>query len=69
MERLAEGLQRLQEDDLLTVVQMIHDGKTTDTYTKNDVENGEFHVDLFTLPDELVNKLWNFASSKVDGMN
>ncbi len=38
MEKLAEGLVKLEEDDLLHVVQMIHDNKSDDTYTKNDVE-------------------------------
>ena len=39
MEKLADGLQRLDEDSLLQVVQMVHDHKTSDTYTKNDVES------------------------------
>lgn len=39
MEKLADGLQKLQEDDLLLVVQMVHDGKDPNTYTKNDVES------------------------------
>lgn len=39
MEKLADGLQKLTEDDLLNVVQLIHDHKTADTYTKNDVES------------------------------
>lgn len=38
MERLADGLQKLNEDDLLEVVQMVHDNKAPDTYIKNDVE-------------------------------
>lgn len=38
MEKLAEGLQKLDEDALLLVVQMIHDGKTESTYVKNDIE-------------------------------
>lgn len=38
MEKLAEGLVKLQEDDLLAVVQMIHDNKSEDTYTKNDID-------------------------------
>lgn len=38
MEKLAENLQRVNEDDLLLVVQMIHDNKTADSWTKNDVE-------------------------------
>ncbi|KAF2199551.1 SAS complex, SAS5 subunit/transcription initiation factor IID, subunit 14 [Delitschia confertaspora ATCC 74209] len=66
MEKLADGLQKLTEDDLLQVVQMIHDNKTNETYTKNDVENGEFHVDLYTLPDSLVKMLWDFTSSKLE---
>ena len=39
MERLAGGLERLGEDDLLHVVQLVHDNKTDETYTKNDVES------------------------------
>jgi hypothetical protein len=96
MEKLADGLQKLQEDDLLNVVQMVHDGKDPNTYTKNDVESefysypqskrkevggreilwdeseaneridGEFHVDLYTLPDNLVKQLWDFTASKVE---
>lgn len=38
MDRLADGLQKLGEDDLLQVVQMVHDNKAPDSYTKNDVE-------------------------------
>lgn len=46
MEKLADGLQRLGEDDLLQVVQMVHDNKTSETYTKNDVESKLF-IDAF----------------------
>jgi len=63
MEKLAESLVKLNEDDLLHVVQMIHDNKSEDTYTKNDIEQGEFHVDLYTLPDTLVKMLWDFVHS------
>ena len=38
MDKLAENLQKLSEDNLLTVVQMIHDNKSEETYTKNDVD-------------------------------
>lgn len=38
MEKLAENLQKMNEDDLIHVVQMIHDNKTSDSWTKNDVE-------------------------------
>jgi transcription initiation factor IIF auxiliary subunit len=83
MEKLAEGLERLGEDDLLHVVQLVHDNKTEETYTKNDVESksycnpvhiptltcdtdGEFHVDLYTLPDQLIKMLWDFVNQKVN---
>lgn len=39
MEKLADGLQKLGEEDLLHVVTMVHDNKTSETYTKNDVES------------------------------
>ena len=39
MEKLAEALPHLQEDDLLQVVQMVHDNKSEETYTKNDLES------------------------------
>jgi transcription initiation factor IIF auxiliary subunit len=38
MEKLADSLVKLTEDDLLHVVQMIHDNKSDETYTKNDIE-------------------------------
>ncbi|RMZ87924.1 hypothetical protein DV736_g4853, partial [Chaetothyriales sp. CBS 134916] len=64
MDKLAEGLQRLGEDDLLQVVQMVHDNKSEDSWMRNDVEQGEFHVDLYTLPDNLINMLWTFTKEK-----
>ncbi|ODH53129.1 hypothetical protein GX48_00664 [Paracoccidioides brasiliensis] len=64
MDKLADGLQKLGEDDLLQVVQMVHDNKSTDSYTKNDIEQGEFHVDLYTLPDSLIKMLWEFTQEK-----
>ena len=39
MEKLAEALPQLQEDDLLQIVQLVHDNKTEETYTKNDLES------------------------------
>lgn len=86
MDKLADGLQKLNEDDLLQVVQMVHDNKSADSYTKNDAESkppltiqdsqvstetnlipfivGEFHVDLYTLPDSLIKMLWDFTADR-----
>lgn len=52
MEKLAENLQRVNEDDLLLVVQMIHDNKTADSWTKNDVER-KLHRSYFYAEQEL----------------
>ncbi|ORY86231.1 transcription initiation factor-like protein subunit [Protomyces lactucae-debilis] len=38
MEKLADALQKLNEDDLLQIVQMVNDQKTDDMYVKNDIE-------------------------------
>ena len=38
MDRLAEGLQKLGEDDLLQVVQMVHVNKSDESWMRNDVE-------------------------------
>jgi transcription initiation factor IIF auxiliary subunit len=38
MDRLAQGLQKLQEDDLLQVVRIVTEHKTPDMYVKNDLE-------------------------------
>ena len=49
MDKLADGLQKLGEDDLLQVVQMVHDNKSADSYTVNDVEraSSSFYRDYF----------------------
>ncbi len=38
MDLLADGLQKLEEDDLLQVVQMVHDNKSEESWMRNDVE-------------------------------
>lgn len=64
LEKLAEGLQSLDEDDLLGVVQMVTDNKTSEMYIKNDVDEGEFHMDLYTLPDSLLKSLWDYVKKR-----
>ncbi len=62
MEKLAENMQKMTEDDLLLVVQMIHDNKTADTWTKNDVDREHsFHVPAWYVR---ANELPQRASSK-----
>ena len=47
MDKLAEGLQKLGEDDLLQVVQMVHDNKSEDSWMRNDAER-EFGTPLYS---------------------
>lgn len=49
MDKLAENLQKLGEEDLLGVVQLIHDNKTPETYTKNDVDRQYFSLELISI--------------------
>lgn len=49
MEKLAEALPQLAEDDLLQVVQMVHDNKSDETYTKNDVESKRYQFILHSI--------------------
>jgi transcription initiation factor TFIID/TFIIF subunit len=37
-EKVADALQKLEEEDLLKVIQMINEGKAPDTYIRSDVE-------------------------------
>jgi len=66
LERLSSGLEQLGEQDVLSIVQMISDNKTPEIYVKNDVDAGEFHVDLFTLPNGLLKSIWDFVEKKVE---
>ncbi|KAK0736828.1 yeats family-domain-containing protein [Apiosordaria backusii] len=60
VERMADGLVKLNEDDLLQVIQLIHDGKDDGTFIQNNIDQGEFSVDLYTLPDGLMKVLWDY---------
>ena len=50
MDRLAEGLQKLGEDDLLQVVQMVHDNKSEDSWMRNDVDR-KYLISMHAISD------------------
>lgn len=60
VEKMAEAIGKLGEDDLLHIIQLIHDHKSEDTYIVNNVDVGEFSVDLYTIPDNLAKMIWDF---------
>ena len=53
----------MSEDDLIVVVQMVTDNRTNEMNIKNDVDNGEFTMDLYTLPDSLLKSLWDYVKN------
>ena len=63
LEKLSQGLTKLSEDDLIVVVQMVTDNRTNEMNIKNDVDNGEFTMDLYTLPDSLLKSLWDYVKN------
>lgn len=66
LEKMADLLTKLKEDDLLGVVQMINDNRTPEMNIKNDVDNGEFTMDLYTLPDTLLKSLWDYVKKRAE---
>lgn len=61
LEKLANGLTKLNEDDLIIIVQMVTDNRTNEMNIKNDVDNGEFTMDLYTFPESLLKSLWDYV--------
>jgi transcription initiation factor TFIID/TFIIF subunit len=77
MERLAAGIEQLEENDLMPVVKLILDNQTPEMYVKSDVDGtsqiislihveGEFHFDLYTLGHNILSQLWEYTRKKVD---
>lgn len=64
LEKLANGLTKLNEDDLIVIVQMVTDNKTNEMNIKNDIDNGEFTMDLYTLPESLLKSLWDYVKKQ-----
>lgn len=66
IERLAFGLTKMKDDDLVEIVHMITGNITPDMNVTNNVEEGEFTMDLFSLPEPLLHDLWNFVMSHIE---
>lgn len=66
LEKLANGLTKLNEDDLIVIVQMVTDNRTGEMNIKNDVDNGEFTMDLYTLPESLLKSLWEYVKKHTE---
>lgn len=66
LEKLALGMTKLSEDDLVGVVQMITDNSTPEMNVTNNVEEGEFIIDLYSLPDGLLKSLWDYVKKNTD---
>lgn len=66
LEKLAFGLTKLNEDNLVDVVQMITDNRTSEMNITNNVEEGEFVIDLYSLPDGLLKSLWDYVKTNTE---
>ncbi|SCU82769.1 LADA_0C07844g1_1 [Lachancea dasiensis] len=66
LEKLAFGLTKLNEDDLVGVVQMVTDNRTSDMNITNNIEEGEFIIDLYSLPEGLLKSLWDYVKKNTD---
>lgn len=66
IEKLAFGLTKLNEDDLVGVVQMVTDNRTPEMNVTNNVEEGEFIIDLYSLPDGLLKSLWDYVKKNTE---
>ncbi|EDO17170.1 hypothetical protein Kpol_1072p40 [Vanderwaltozyma polyspora DSM 70294] len=66
LEKLAFGLTKLKEEDLVGVVQMVTDNRTSDMNVTNNIDDGEFIIDLYSLPDGLLKSLWDYVKKNTD---
>ncbi|EDO17039.1 hypothetical protein Kpol_530p9 [Vanderwaltozyma polyspora DSM 70294] len=66
IQQLAFSLTKLKEDDLVTIVQMITDNRTPEMDVVNNVEDGEFVIDLFSLPEGLLKSLWEYITKNTE---
>ncbi|SCV03216.1 LAMI_0H06370g1_1 [Lachancea mirantina] len=66
LEKLAFGLTKLNEDDLVGVVQMVTDNKTPEMNITNNIEDGEFIIDLYSLPEGLLKSLWEYVKKNTE---
>ncbi|KAH3687240.1 hypothetical protein WICPIJ_001776, partial [Wickerhamomyces pijperi] len=66
LEKLAENITKLGEDDLLGIVQMVTDNRTAEMNIENKIEEGEFTMDLYTLPDQLLKSMWDYVKKRIN---
>ncbi|KAL6933405.1 hypothetical protein ACO0R3_002511 [Hanseniaspora guilliermondii] len=57
LEKLALGLTKLNEEQVIAIVQMITDNATPEMNVKNNAEDGEFIFDLFSMPESLLKSM------------
>lgn len=59
VEKMAAALVKLEEDDLLQVIQMIHDHKSEDTYVQNNLDGMFLRVTPPLIPFSTMRDVWN----------
>ncbi|RHZ51291.1 hypothetical protein Glove_481g79 [Diversispora epigaea] len=66
--KLAKNLYELEGEDILEVIHLVNEHRTSEMYINEEVE-GEFHLDLHTLGDKLLKVLWDFTESRLSGLH
>lgn len=63
LEKLAQGLTKLNEEQIIAIVQMITDNSTPEMNVKNNAEDGEFVFDMFSLPEGLLKSMSEYVET------
>ncbi|XBW35900.1 hypothetical protein QEN19_001475 [Hanseniaspora menglaensis] len=63
LEKLAQGLTKLNEEQIIAIVQMITDNSTPEMNVKNNAEDGEFIFDMFSLPEGLLKSMSEYVQA------
>lgn len=66
IERLAFGMTKLKDDDLVEIVHIVTSNTAPGMNFTNNTEEGEFTMDLFSLPESLLQLLWDYVKTHAE---
>ena len=66
LEKMADAIPRLSEDDLLHVIQLIHDNKNDDTYIMNNPDGTSLNHLTLTLSSAVTDMLYSAGEFSID---
>ena len=66
IERLAFGMTKLKDDDLVEIVHIVTNNTAPGMNFNNNTEEGEFTMDLLSLPESLLQLLWDYVKAHAE---